>query len=287
MTYYEIISLYEARLLGLYDKEESSSIAVLAIEHVCNVSFNFVRLHQLEVVSSSQESALLALLVELRTGKPFQYVIGEAAFFGLLFRVQEGVLIPRPETEELVDWVLKYLHEAKSRLGASVNLLDIGTGSGCIPIAIKKNAPAITVYGLDISSVALDVASQNAINNEVEVLFVRKDIILDQDFGFAEFDVIVSNPPYITNKEKAEMHANVLSFEPHSALFVPDTDPLLFYRTIALFALKYLKAQGSLFFEINAYLGAQTSMLLEEMGFSVELRKDMQGKDRMIRAWRN
>lgn len=285
MTFHELLAFYHSRLSLLYSREEADSIGLMAIEHVCDVNQAFVRLHRAQDLSMTQETTLIALLDELSTGKPVQYVLGEADFFGLRFKVRPGILVPRPETEELVDWVLKYLVAQEPSEGNAIKVLDIGTGSGCIPITLKKKVPALRVTGLDISTVALETASWNARLNEVDVDFMVADILSDELGNLGMLDIIISNPPYITHAEKANMHANVLEFEPHGALFVPDTDPLLFYVRIAHIALHKLNAGGCLFFEINAAYGAQTIDMLKAMGYTAELRKDMQGNDRMIRAW--
>jgi len=201
-------------------------------------------------------------------------------FYGLPLKINEHVLIPRPETEELVDWVIKEVKHKKD------SLLDIGTGSGCIPIAIKKNLPAISVSAIDISAEALKVASANALINGTEVNFIEADILSYS--SDEKYDVIVSNPPYIRELEKADMHENVLAHEPHAALFVSDENPLIFYKTISDFAYINLNPNGYLFFEINEFLWEETLKILIDKGFkNIELRKDMQGKDRMIMARTN
>jgi release factor glutamine methyltransferase len=195
-------------------------------------------------------------------------------------------LIPRPETEELVDWVLEHIGKTIGRSGKPLNLLDVGTGSGCIAVSLKINLPVAQVFALDISEQALSIASDNAAMNQTDIRFINSDIrnyITQQ-----RFDVIVSNPPYITLNEQAEMSENVLAHEPHLALFVSNEDPLVFYAAIADFALKNLVEDGLLFFEINEYLGKETVDLLSHKGLkNIELRKDMQGKDRMVRCCRN
>jgi release factor glutamine methyltransferase len=213
----------------------------------------------------------------------------------LPFLVNENVLIPRPETEELVEIILK--EEARgNRQEAIVRILDIGTGSGCIPIALKKNLPNAEVYAIDVSEKALATAKKNAEINKVEVSFINIDILKINDLAElptsnfqlpTQFDIIVSNPPYVRNLEKAEIKPNVLEYEPHLALFVEDTDALLFYRKIADLAKENLSENGMLFFEINQYLGKETVELLENLGFkNIELKKDIYGNDRMIRSTR-
>jgi release factor glutamine methyltransferase len=205
--------------------------------------------------------------------------------------VNENTLIPRPETEELVEWIVS---ESRKSEVESMKILDIGTGSGCIAISLAKNLPNAEVFAVDVSEKALSVAQKNADINKVEVNFVNADILKINDLAELTtsnfqlpnyFDIIVSNPPYVRNLEKAEIKPNVLEFEPHLALFVEDTDALLFYRKIAELASKNLKENGKLFFEINQYLGKETVELLEDLGFnSIELKKDIYGNDRMIRS---
>jgi release factor glutamine methyltransferase len=240
-----------------------------------------------------------AILAQLQQEKPIQYITREAWFYGLRFEVNENTLIPRPETEELVEWIVEiqkskvesqklkveYLNIPKSN---NLTILDIGTGTGCIPIALKKEIPSAQVSAIDVSEKALEKARKNAINNQVEVNFILQDILTSQHLNLSTsqpllFDIIVSNPPYVRNLEKQEIKKNVLDFEPHLALFVADSDALLFYRKIAQLALKSLSPNGKLFFELKQYLGEETEELLTKLGFkNIELRKDFVGNDRMI-----
>ena len=230
------------------------------------------------------------LVAQLKKEIPIQYLLGNTEFYGLPFIVNENVLIPRPETEELVDWIIteeKKIERFKERRIEGLEdlkILDIGTGSGCIAISLSKNIPDAKVFAIDVSAEALKVAKMNAEQNKVEVTFLEKDILETEDL-MEQFDVIVSNPPYVRNLEKHEIKANVLENEPHLALFVDDFDALIFYRKIALLATKNLNNDGQLFFEINQYLGKEMVDLLNELGFEdVELRKDIYGNDRMTRA---
>jgi release factor glutamine methyltransferase len=221
-----------------------------------------------------------AILEKLKIQIPIQYIIGTTHFYGLEFIVDENVLIPRPETEELVDWIVKL----NSKLSKKKNLkiLDIGTGSGCIAVSLAKNIPNSEVFAIDVSEKALAIAKKNAILNKVPVTFLHKNILETKDLN-QKFDIIVSNPPYVRNLEKAEIKPNVLDNEPHLALFVPDNDPLIFYKKIAELAAANLNPNGQLFFEINQYLGKETQELLEYIGLkNIELRKDIYGNDRMI-----
>lgn len=272
---------YILELEMLYDEDEAKVLLEMAIEHVTAIPYRKLLLleeeHRLNPIQVQQ---LLTVLNDLKIGKPIQHILGEAHFYGSVFKVNENVLIPRPETEELVDWIIN------DHAGCSTknkNILDIGTGSGCIPISIKKYLPASTVSTIDVSVQALDVARENAAQLNADVNFINADIL---NYSTEDkFDVIVSNPPYIRELEKEQMHKNVLTYEPHLALFVSNDKPLVFYEAIADFAKKQLHQGGWLYFEINEYLGQQTVDMLAAKGFAaIELKADMQGKDRMIRA---
>lgn len=286
------------QLLPLYAMEEARSLACWVIMDVCRMNRSQLLIHKQSALSAEEVVCVDHILSELKTGKPIQYILSVTEFYGLKLHVDSSVLIPRPETEELVAWILSITKSVSlgsygSGVGAPpplektrVRLLDIGTGSGCIPIALKKNLPNASVFAVDISASALMIARENAICNQVEVQFIQDDIlnpcseILDQ-----RYDVIVSNPPYVRLSEKSDMHVNVLDYEPHLALFVPDNNALLFYDQIADFALVHLNDQGFLFFEINERFGQQTIDLLVRKGFQeIELRKDIRGKDRMLKA---
>ena len=222
------------------------------------------------------------VLSQLKEQKPIQYILGETEFFGLPFYVNENTLIPRPETEELVEWIL-----SNNRINKPTNqfkILDIGTGSGCIAISLAKNLPNAQVYAIDVSEKALATAKKNAELNNVKVIFIEKNILETEDL-LDNFDIIVSNPPYVRNLEKQEIHKNVLEYEPHLALFVEDNDALLFYRKITALATKNLFENGQLYFEINQYLGKEMIKLLEKYNSkNIELKKDIYGNDRMIKA---
>ena len=221
------------------------------------------------------------MIRRLQKNEPIQYIIGIENFGGLTFEVNPNVLIPRPETQELVAWIVE-----DCQSGKSVRILDIGTGSGCIPVTLAKQLSEAEVESWDISEGALEVASRNCERNGVKVLLRQKDVLNAEPEGKL-YDVIVSNPPYITNKEKVDMEANVLDWEPSLALFVPDEDPLLFYRKIARLGCEILKEGGSLYFEINRAYGQETALMLNELGYNqIELKKDSWGNDRMIKAKR-
>lgn len=224
------------------------------------------------------------ILNRLKTGEPVQYILGHTEFYGLPFKVNPSVLIPRPETEELVEWAISSVGSLQLAAGS---ILDIGTGSGCIAISLKKNLKDAQMSAIDISPEALKTAKENAELNKVDVNFVRDDILNPTHHSLltTHYSLIISNPPYVTLDDKKQMHTNVTDFEPHTALFVPKDDPLIFYRAIANFASTHLEKGGLLFFEINESYGEQTVELLSDKQFkNIELRKDMSGKLRMIKA---
>jgi len=269
-------------LSAIYDAQEIESFFYLILE-----SFHRKKRIDLALEPEMEMDALQLLrwesaLAELKKQKPIQYILGETEFYGLPFLVNENVLIPRPETEELIALILA---EGKGkREKGKVRILDIGTGSGCIPIALKKNLPEAEVYAIDISEKALATAMKNAELNQVDVYFRLQDILATEDLE-SSFDIIVSNPPYVRHLEKAEIKPNVLEHEPHLALFVADNDALLFYRKITALAQKHLTPKGKLYFEINQYLGKETVALVESFGFTeVRLHQDIYGNDRMVSA---
>ena len=231
--------------------------------------------------SEKHRSVLAEMIRRLQKNEPIQYIIGIESFCGLTFEVDPNVLIPRPETQELVSWIVE-----DCRADEAIRILDIGTGSGCIPVSLAKQLPMAEVESWDISEGALEVASRNCERNGVKVLLRQKDVLNASPEGVF-YDVIVSNPPYIADREKVDMEANVLDWEPSLALFVPDDDPLLFYRKIAQLGCEMLKEGGSLYFEINRAYGQETSLMLNELGYNqIELKKDSWGNDRMIKAKR-
>lgn len=267
-------------LLPFYDEMEAESFFYLLLENKRQLRRIDLALDVDSVFSKSEILNWNAILEKLKIQIPIQYIIGTTHFYGLEFIVDENVLIPRPETEELVDWIVKL----NSKLSKKKNLkiLDIGTGSGCIAVSLAKNIPNSEVFAIDVSEKALAIAKKNAILNKVPVTFLHKNILETKDLN-QKFDIIVSNPPYVRNLEKAEIKPNVLDNEPHLALFVPDNDPLIFYKKIAELAAANLNPNGQLFFEINQYLGKETQELLEYIGLkNIELRKDIYGNDRMI-----
>lgn len=273
------------RLNNIYAFTETESISLLCISEITHLSKASVKAFPERKITTEQYEKLKQILAELLTGKPIQYILGVTEFYGLPFKVNPSVLIPRPETEELVEWILGERQKMKGKK-FSGRIIDIGTGSGCIAITLKKNLPGAVVFAIDISEDALRTAEDNAELNETEVHFLNLDILTFlPDNTIPKSDIIVSNPPYVTIVDKKQMHTNVTDFEPHTALFVPENDPLLFYRAIADFALINLMPGGYLFFEINENFGKETVELLRDKGFvNIELRKDMSGRDRMVKA---
>ena len=273
-------SHFFSELQTIQEESEIESFFFILTEYLFNLKRIDISLNPDFEVSETDLEKWKTIISELKTEKPIQYITGEAWFYGYRFEVNENTLIPRPETEELVEWIVESTkHEAGS---LKLNILDIGTGSGCIPISLKKEIPNAGVFTIDVSEKALEMARKNALDHAVEVNFMLKNI-LETDSLVGKYDVIVSNPPYVRNLEKQEIKKNVLAYEPHLALFVEDSDALLFYRKIAQLALTSLTPNGKLFFEINQYLGKETVALLENLGFkNIELRKDFVGNDRMI-----
>ncbi len=278
----EIKTIFQKELSSLYPKEEIDAFFYAMCEHYLGLQ-RFVLVVTPDItITKKEEQPLFEGLSRLRLEEPIQYILGETHFRDLILKVDEGVLIPRPETEELVDWVVQ---EWADRSDASPAILDIGTGSGCIAIALAKELPAAKVHALDISKKALEVAIENAVFNNVKVAFVHADILASDYVPEVKFDVIISNPPYVRESEKPDIQNNVKKYEPEQALFVPDEQPLLYYKSIARFASAYLKKGGQLFLEINQYLGKETMAFLQKEYFTkVELKKDIFGKDRMIKA---
>lgn len=289
MTFREAEQIFKDSLRAIYESDEANSLTWLSIRHILKIErIEYLNLKNTEIPPEQYES-LLKILEELKSGKPLQYIIGETEFYGLTFLINSSVLIPRPETEELVEWMLSDISHSKLSIDG-LKIIDIGTGSGCIPITLKKHFPKASIYALDVSDEALNVSNQNAILNQTELNFIHADILNPSNNVLKDekFSIIVSNPPYITVSEKHHMLPNVLEFEPHLALFVPNDDPLIFYKAIADFALNHLENHGYLYLEINENLGWKTVQLLKEWGFSgIELRKDLSGKDRMIRSQKN
>ena len=283
---------FRQQLAGMYEPEEVENLCFLTLEYVMKMNRVEVSLSRKMDISTSSLTQLNEVTSRLSLSEPIQYIIGSTEFYGMEFQVNPATLIPRPETEELVEWIvndtkklaISSQRDIEKNITEKVTILDIGTGSGCIAISLAKNISNAHVEAIDISQDALATAYQNANKNEADVTFYNQNI-LEVDTLEKRYNIIVSNPPYVRMLEKKEMRDNVLSNEPDSALFVSDEDPLVFYRKIGELAFKALEPQGSLYVEINEYLGSETVTLFEKIGFKkVSLRKDMFGKNRMIKA---
>ncbi len=276
----EIKNIYHRELDAIYEQEEVDSFFYLVIDHYLDLERFVLALKPNLVVTKADEQPLFEALGQLKLEKPIQYILGSTQFMDLEFKVNENVLIPRPETEELVRWIIDDYEILGNK---EINILDIGTGSGCIAISLAKYLKNAKVKALDVSDKVLEVAKQNAILNEVEIDFVQANI-LNKVIHKEKYDIIVSNPPYVRMLEKEQMNSNVIENEPELALFVEDKDSLVFYRKISEFAKSNLKKEGCLYFEINQYLGAETKALLVNDFYEVELHKDMFGNDRMLKG---
>jgi len=282
MTIFELRNTFLKKLITNYPQSEIESIFNLLLNDLFAIDKATMILEGANELSKDRENTLLNILDRLKTNEPVQHIIGSCTFYGLDFNVNSDVLIPRPETEELVDWIIKDL--SKKTHKKRISILDIGTGSGCIAISLAKNIPNSEVCAIDVSNKALSIAKENAKKNKVVIQFIEQDI-LNTKILTQTFDVIVSNPPYIRFQEKELIHANVKQFEPNQALFVTDDNPLVFYDKISELALNHLNNKGSLYFEINQYIANDTLNLLQNKGFNeVILRKDLLGNDRMIWA---
>lgn len=269
----ELFKEYQQKLMSLYPAEEAESLVIWLFEE-------FLGKKRMDIIKDEELDSLPEPLIsafeQLLTGKPIQYILGTAPFYGREFEVSPAVLIPRNETEELVHMIIKDNPEVGLRI------LDIGTGSGCIPITLALEMKSPEVFGVDISEEALEMANRNNLVLAAGVHFQKLDI-LTEDIPFENLDIVVSNPPYVRYSEKEKMHQNVLEHEPHLALFVFDEDPLLFYQEIAKKASKVLKPGGKLYFEINEALGAATQELMEGLGYAqVRVLKDLNDRDRMV-----
>ena len=271
-------------LTPLYEAGEAESFFYLILEEKNQLKRIDLALHPDLVFSEGEIVIWNSILEQLIQEIPIQYLLGKTSFYGLDFEVNENVLIPRPETEELVEWIIETQNSKVE--SQKIRILDIGTGSGCIAISLAKNIQDAQVFAIDVSEKALATAQKNAEINSVNVTFIHQNILETEDLQ-QQFDIIVSNPPYVRNLEKEEIKKNVLDNEPHLALFVADNDALIFYKKIAELAQKNLYENGHLYFEINQYLGKEMIDLLEKMNFkNVELRKDIYGNDRMISCHR-
>jgi len=282
MTLKSIQDQYRKQLKEIYPQAEIDTIYAWAIGHVLEFSRADLIIHGADPLEMSKQEKLKNILKRLMTEEPIQYILGKTEFYGLELMVNSEVLIPRPETEELVRWILDV------RKSESPTIVDLGTGSGCIALALKSELPKSKILGLDKSRRALKLARINAEKLKLAVRFETYDILKDNLQETTPFDVLVSNPPYVRYSEKEQMKPNVLKYEPEMTLFVYDKDPLIFYNKIADIGKEKIRSGGLLFFEINEKYGDEISSLLEQKGYAeIELRKDLNGRDRMIKATKN
>lgn len=274
-----VVQRFRSELIPHYPVREIESFIILAFEDIMHYSRLDIFMQAEAEVPPAQMELFEYILDGLLKHEPIQYLIGSTVFYGLPIRVTTDVLIPRPETEELIHWILK------DSMVSQPKIIDLCTGSGCIALALKDQIAGASVFGADLSVSALNIAQENAALNKLDVEFFHFDILTQESLGFMDFDLMVSNPPYVTYSEKALMAQNVLDNEPHMALFVPDDNPLLFYRKITDLADGHLNKLGKLYFEINEAYGKDVVQLLRDRGYTdVEIKKDFNGKDRMIRA---
>ncbi len=269
------------KLRTIYPESEAGNITDWVMEHITGSSKTERMLYKNEAITPNEENKVIDYCNRLLRQEPVQHILQEAWFYGNTFFVNKNVLIPRPETEELVEWILE-----DNRSKGEMQLLDIGTGSGCIPITLKKKLPKTEVTSCDISKEALDVAKKNAASLLANVTFYELDFLNEkQRDTLGNYEIIVSNPPYIPISEKLTMAANVVDHEPALALFVPEEDPLIFYSAIADFGKKHLLNYGAIYMEIHEDLAVKVLTLFEKEQYKTLLKKDMQGKNRMIKAW--
>ena len=264
------------QLVPQYSDSEARSIAILLMCNITGLSYTELLIHT-PSLNEKQEEELRKKIERLKKNEPLQYVLGETTFYGRRFKCDQRALIPRPETEELIDWIINDVSN-----DGNIRILDIGCGSGCIAITLAKELKNSTVTALDISKEAISLTEENCKMNNCQVECINEDIF---NFSDTQYDIIVSNPPYICDYEAANMESNVIDYEPHLALFVPDNSPLKFYEKITEYAARNLRSRGKLYFEINRKYGKEMQLLLEKFGFiNIELRKDISNNDRMIKG---
>ena len=279
MTLSIVQSEYHHKLDFLYPKQEIDSIFSLVVHHLLNYSKIEIHRYTDKKISAEIEKEMMEILDRLKKSEPVQYILGKTEFCGLSLTTDQRALIPRPETEFLVDKVVKSYSPEKS-----MSILDIGTGSGCIAVSLAKSFPVSQVTAIDISHAALELAQLNASTHKVKIEFLIDDI-LEPQLEYSSFDIIISNPPYVRNSEKSSMHTNILEFEPEIALYVSDDNPLVFYKAIALFGKKYLNPKGAIYLELNEFLGKEIAGFYTESGYSsIELHKDFNQKNRFLTA---
>ena len=281
----DLYEFYKSELSSFYDNDELYAIFELVCEHYLGYTKTDTRLRFKENLNQSDVLKLYDTAKALKTGKPIQYILGEADFYNLKFNVNSSTLIPRPETEELVDMIIKEFKQETSN-NQTLNILDIGTGSGCIPITLKRNIPNSKVTGIDISEQALEIAKSNAAKHNVEVEFIKQDVLSKFLILNSTFSIIVSNPPYVLNSEALQMDARVLEHEPHLALFVDDSDPIVFYKRIIDLCTKHLEKKGYLYFELNPMYANDVKKYANDSKIFnfTEIVKDMSGKERFLKA---
>ncbi len=282
MTIKDLYKEYLTELKDLYQTGEAAAITKIMFEHFAKTSQSDMIVNAKNEINDDIQILLQNALAKLKQHVPVQYITGQAWFYNLSFEVNNAVLIPRPETEELVLEAINFLKE-----NAEKKVLDIGSGSGCIPISIKKNIPSSIVTSVDVSEAALIVAKKNAADNNVEINFLKIDFLEEKNYkDLAHFDLIISNPPYIPENEKNLLNKNVTHYEPHLALFVPDNDPLLFYKKILILSENHLQKNGKILLETHEDFANETAALFLADKYVVEIKKDMQGKDRILIIYR-
>lgn len=274
------IKYIREKLTGIYDQSEVESFSFLILNHITGLSKSDLIINRSDYrLKDTDFEKIEEIVLRLCHFEPIQYILGETEFYGLPFHVEPGVLIPRFETEELVDLIVK-----ENSLRERIKILDIGCGSGCITVSLKKNIPSAEVWCCDVSEIALRVTRENALLNQVEINSVKYDVLGKSAFCETGYMIIVSNPPYVTNKEKEMMSRNVLDYEPEIALFVPDDDPLIFYRTIIEKSREWLLPDGMIYFEINESFPDEICQLMLKEGFTAKIIKDINGKDRIVKG---
>ncbi len=291
MTIDEAYKNFVGQLNNIYDERESANIADWVFESVADIKRLDRITDKQKELNDPASQQLNAVLQRLLIHEPVQYILGEAWFYKMRFFVNEHVLIPRPETEELVEWVVEDIRnkklEIRNKEVSELAIFDIGTGSGCIAIALKKELPDAEVFAMDVSEDALAVAKKNAVDNYALINFLQVDFLDEKLWpSLPSFNIIVSNPPYIPEHEKTKLASNVVDNEPHLALFVPNDDPFIFYREIASFAGQHLKETGKIFVEVHENYAKEVQQIFAAKNFTAEIKKDIYGRERMIKAYR-
>lgn len=285
MTIQEATFLLLNKLRSAHSQDEAGEITDWVMEHITGSKKAERMIYKNSSITDSEETILSQYIERLMRHEPVQYILGYTWFAGMKFKVNRNVLIPRPETEELVDWIVKETNVQRQMPNIQFSIIDVGTGSGCIAISLKKKIPEASVNAIDVCSEAINTATENAVDLNVEIDFTLLDFLDEEKWrDLGNFDIIVSNPPYVKQSEADQMQKRVTEYEPLKALFVPDHDALLFYRKLSDFAKSHLNKHGKIFVEVNESLGNETVVVFNQSGFKTEIRKDMQGKDRMVKA---